>query len=128
MARKRRHFSPEDKIAIVRKHLVERIPVSEVCREHDLSPNLFYGWQRELFENGHFAFQLKKKNRVLTKLEAENAKLREGSVSTPPHWSTTDTKLEAENAKLREKLEKKNEVVAELMQEYIQLKKDLGEL
>ena len=103
MARKRRHFSPEDKIAIVRKHLVERIPVSEVCREHDLSPNLFYGWQRELFENGHFAFQLKKKNRVLTKLEAENAKLRE-------------------------KLEKKNEVVAELMQEYIQLKKDLGEL
>jgi len=103
MTRKRRHFSPEDKIAIVRKHLVEGIPVSEVCREHDLSPNLFYVWQRELFENGHLAFQPKKKNRALTKLETENAKLRE-------------------------KLEKKNEVVAELMQEYIQLKKDLGEL
>ncbi len=103
MTRKRRHFSPEDKITIIRKHLVEGIPVSQVCREHDLSPNLFYGWQRELFENGHLVFQPQKKNRALAKLEAENAKLRE-------------------------KLGKKNEVVAELMQEYIQLKKDLGDL
>ncbi len=104
MARKRRHFTPEEKIALVRKHLVEKVPISEICREHNLSPNLFYVWQRELFESGHVVFEpKKKKDRALTRLEAENAKLRD-------------------------KLDRKNEVVAELMQEYIQLKKDLGEL
>jgi len=47
----RRKFSAEEKAAILRKHLVEKKPVSDVCDEYGIQPSLFYGWQRQLMEN-----------------------------------------------------------------------------
>jgi transposase len=38
----RRHFSPEQKVAILREHLIEHKAISEVCDRHHLSPTLFY--------------------------------------------------------------------------------------
>jgi transposase-like protein len=58
--RKRRTFSPDDKVAILKKHLVDGVPISEVCDEHELQPNQFYTWQRQFFENGAAAFAPKK--------------------------------------------------------------------
>jgi len=49
---KRRQFSPKDKLDILRRHLLEGTPVSDLCDEHDLNPNLFYRWQKQLFEQG----------------------------------------------------------------------------
>jgi transposase-like protein len=49
--RKRRHFSPEDKIKILRLHLREGRPISELCDEHGIHPTLFYQWQKTFFEN-----------------------------------------------------------------------------
>jgi len=52
MTNKRRQFSPEQKILILREHLVEKISVPDVCDKHGLKPSVFYGWQKKLFENG----------------------------------------------------------------------------
>ena len=79
-----------------------RSPVSDLCDEHQLSPTLFYLWQKQFFENGTAAFERKNASTSITHLRTIAA--------------------------LRDKLQRKNEVVAELMEEHLQLKKDLGEL
>ena len=52
----RRHLSSEQKLAILREHLVERKPVSDICERHGLAPSLCYDWQKPLFEHGTAAF------------------------------------------------------------------------
>ena len=47
----RRHLSAEQKVAILRDHLVDRVPISNVCEKHQIQPSLFYYWQRQFFEN-----------------------------------------------------------------------------
>jgi len=39
------------------RHLVDKVPISELCEELSLRPTVFYRWQKELFENGAAAFQ-----------------------------------------------------------------------
>jgi transposase-like protein len=103
MSRKpRKQYAPQEKVAILREHLLEGKPVSEVCQEHQLQPTVFYGWQKAFFENGATAFQRQNKR-------AEQAK---------------DRQLAA----LQEKLATKNEVIAELMEENVRSKKATGEL
>ena len=53
----RRKFTPQEKVAILRQHLLEGKPVSDVCDSHGLKPSLFYRWQKEFFENGAAAFE-----------------------------------------------------------------------
>ena len=48
--RQRRKFTPEDKAAILRRHLADKIPVSDLCEEYKLQPSVFYQWQRQLFD------------------------------------------------------------------------------
>ena len=104
MTRERRSFTPEQKVALLRLHLLEKKPVSDICQEHRLSVNLFYLWQKQFFENGTAAFA--------------NAGKR--------HKAETDAK-DRKIAALQDKLQRKNEVLAELMEEHVQLKKELGE-
>jgi transposase len=102
MRKPRKNYTPSEKVAILRRHLLDRVPVSDLCDEHQLSPTLFYLWQKQFFENGLAAFE------------------RKNASPQSQHLRTI--------AALREKLQRKNEVVAELMEEHIQLKKELGEL
>ena len=44
--KRRRQFSPEQKIAILRRHLLEHVPVSDLCDEYQLQPAMFYAWCR----------------------------------------------------------------------------------
>ena len=104
MSTKRKHYSAQEKVAILRLHLLEKKPVSDLCDQYGIHPTLFYRWQKEFFENGSAAFENTGKRRKA----AEEVK---------------DRKIAA----LEEKLRQKNEVLAELMQEYVQLKKELGE-
>jgi transposase-like protein len=104
MPRQRRHYTPEQKVALLRLHLLEKKPVSDICQENNLSVNLFYLWQRQLFENGTAAFGNAGKRRK-TDQDAKDRQI----------------------AALQEKLQRKNEVLSELMEEHVQLKKDLGE-
>jgi len=47
---KRRRFSPEQKIEILREHFKNRIGIAELCRKYDIGPNLFYRWEKQTFE------------------------------------------------------------------------------
>jgi transposase len=104
MTRQRRHFTPEQKIALLRLHLLEKKPISDICQEHNLSVNLFYLWQKQLFENGSAAFENHGK-RGKAEQDAKDRTI----------------------AALQDKLRVKNDVLAELMEEHVQLKKELGE-
>ena len=59
MKKQRKHFTPEEKVAILRRHLVEGVPISDLCDELGLQPTVFYRWQKEFFENGAAAFILR---------------------------------------------------------------------
>lgn len=103
MSRKpRKQYSAPEKVATLREHLLEGKAISEICDRLELQPTVFYGWQKQFFENGAAAFE--RKNR-----RAEETKDRQ-------------------IAALHEKLAKKNEVIAELMEENVRSKKALGEL
>ena len=104
MRKERKHFTPKEKVAILRRHILDKAPVSELCEELGLRPTVFYRWQKELFENGHTVFDNGRKAKAV-----EDAK---------------DQKIQ----QLQAKLARKNEVMAELMEAHTQLKKDLGEL
>lgn len=56
MSKKRKSYSPEQKVKILKEHLVERRDISDICEEYDIHPNMFYRWQKQFFENGERAF------------------------------------------------------------------------
>src|SRR6266436_10367258 len=102
MKKQRKHYTPEEKVAVLRRHLLEKEPISKLCDELGLQPTVFYRWQKEFFENGAAAFQAK---------------------------GRTDQQVEKERIEfLEKKIQRKDEVMAELMGEYVALKKELGEL
>ena len=102
MRKTRKNYTSQEKVAILKRHLLELVPVSDLCDEHNLQPSVFNRWLKEFFENGAAAF---------AKDSSRQKKAEEKRIQ----------KLEA-------KLQTKNEVLSELMEEHIQLKKDLGEL
>ena len=102
MKRKRRNFTGTEKVAILKRHLVDRTAVSDLCDEYKLNPTVFYQWQKEFFENGAAVFD-------------------QGS---PGKKTQEEVKIQA----LEQKLQRKNEVLSELMEEHVKLKKDLGEI
>ncbi len=106
MARKYKKFSPEEKVRLLRLHLIEKEPVSDICDRYGINPNNFYKWQKLFFENGAAAFA------------KTDAGRKDGHTK----------KLERKNAQLQAKLANKDEVIAEIMASHIELKKSLGEI
>ena len=49
MEKSRRHYSPEQKVAILREHLIEQVAVSELCEKYQIHPTMFYQWQKTNF-------------------------------------------------------------------------------
>ena len=56
MSKERKHYTAEEKVAILRRHLIDRVPVSTLCDELALQPTVFYRWHKQFFENGAAAF------------------------------------------------------------------------
>ncbi len=52
MKKQRRNYSAQEKVAILKRHVVEKVPISELCEQLGLQPNVFYRRQKEFFENG----------------------------------------------------------------------------
>ena len=50
MRKNRKHYSAQEKVSILRKRLLDKVPVSELCDEYGLQPTVFYRWQKQLFE------------------------------------------------------------------------------
>ena len=100
MTAPRRKYSAEEKVRILRRHLVEKVPVSDLCDELGLRPSVYYRWQQTFFENGAKAFE---------RNEGRESRARDEEV-----------------AALRAKLAHKDEVIAEIMEDHVALKKTLG--
>jgi transposase-like protein len=103
MEQQRRHFSGEEKVKILREHLIDKVPISQVCEKYKIQPTLFYSWQKTFFENGTAAFERQPSH---SRVSVEQKKIDQ----------------------LEQKLQRKDEVLAELMTEHIMLKKVLGRL
>ena len=56
MAKQCEHYTADEKVSILRRRLLEHVPVSKLCDERSLQPTVFYRWQKEFFENGAAAF------------------------------------------------------------------------
>ncbi len=100
----RKHYTAEEKVAILRMHLLEKTPISDLCDQHSMHPTMFYRWQKEFFENGILAFK--------------------GTSETKSQLLSRDRRI----AEMEKQLTAKNEVIAELMQEHVALKKRNGGL
>lgn len=59
MKKRRKQYTPQEKVANLRWHLLDKEPISKLCDELGLQPAVFYCWQKELFENGAAAFEPK---------------------------------------------------------------------
>jgi transposase-like protein len=99
MSEVRKRHTPEEKVAVLRRHLVDRVPVSTMCDEHQLHPTVFYRWLKQFFENGAAAFG--PGPRADKQVEAHEQRI----------------------AFLEAKLQKKDEVLADLMEEHVALTK-----
>lgn len=100
MKKKRKQYTPQEKVMILRRHLLDKVAVSDLCDEYELQPTVFYRWQKAFFENGGQALQ------------------RGGDRQT--------AQLQGRIAELEAKVAKKNEVLGEVMEEYVALKKKSG--
>ena len=98
---RRRRLAPDEKIAILKAHLVDKKPISDLCDQHGIQPSQFYRWQQEFFERGSLVFETR--------------------------GEKPSTALERKVTALEEKLVRKDSVLAELMEEHVALKKSLGE-
>ncbi|MEO5351542.1 MAG: transposase [Magnetococcus sp. YQC-3] len=98
----RKRYTAEEKVAILRMHLLEKTPISDLCDQHVLHPTVFYRWQKEFFDNGALAFS--------------------GASGSKRELESSDRRI----AEMEGLLTTKNEVIAELMQEHVALKKRLG--
>ena len=101
MANQRKKYPPEKKVEILREHLKNQIPISELCEKYGVHPNMFYKWEKQLFEGALETFCADRK---------ANGKETE------------------ELRKLKQKVQKKDEVISWLTEENIKLKKTFGDL
>ena len=105
----RRKFTVDEKVAILKRHLVDKIAVSDLCEQYQIQPSVFYVWQRQMWENLEAVFESSKR----TDREAR---------------SRREEELAGKVEVLEARLVKKDGVIAEISAEYVQLKKELGEL
>jgi transposase-like protein len=105
MSAPRRRFGTDQKATILKRYLVDKVPISDLCDEYGIKPNQIYAWQKILFDHAETAFH-QVGSRVASKLSAQEEKI----------------------ARLENKLQQKNEVIAELLEENVRSKKELGEL
>ena len=100
MKSKNRYFKSEEKVRILRRHFLEKVSISDLCDEYGFHPAQFYRWQKVFFEQGASAFDRTNKSQ--------------------------EERYERKLSVLKEKLSKKDEVIAEIMESQVELKKKLG--
>jgi transposase-like protein len=103
-SKKRRHFSAEQKADAVRRHLVGKVPVSDLSDELGVQPSQIHQWVKQVLDQAEKAFE--KSGRRPRADEAKQRRIEQ----------------------LQAKLANKNEVIAELMEENVRAKKEWGEL
>lgn len=95
---KRKRYTAEEKIQILRDILEDGKPLSTVADTYGVHPNNILNWRKQLLEGGARLFQIRRTD-IATKAEERKA------------------------AALEAKIKQKDEVIAELAEELLALKK-----
>ncbi|HPE85325.1 MAG TPA: transposase [Chlamydiales bacterium] len=95
------YVSAETKIEILKKVMMQGCKISDLCEEYGIKPSSVYQWQNELFSRGQSLFEVKR---------------------GPKFKDKSQEKIEALEAKLK----KRDNCIAELLQDHCALKKSLG--
>ncbi len=97
---RRKSFTPEEKVKILREHLERKVPVSEICQAYGIDPSQLSQWKKAFFEGGAQAFasrgrprrdesdsnrrvheleqELQRMQLVVSEIAAENIELKQG--------------------------------------------------
>lgn len=103
--RERKFYTPEQKVLILRELLENNIPISQLAEKYQVHPNDIYNWKKKLFEGAKDIFQTKAVNNKQTTVEQKRIE------------------------KLESKLKDRDEAIAMLLKENIDIKKSIdGEL
>lgn len=103
--KKRRRFTVEQKVAIIERLVFKNEKVSDLADEYGIQPSVIYNWQRQLQSN------------LATALESNHR---------PGQESSRERELQAKLEALEARLTTKDEVIAELSEELVKLKKNTG--
>jgi len=98
MKAEKRKFTAEFKVQVLREHLENQVPVGKICEHHNIHPNLFYLWKKELFTGALDTFSKKQSSK------------------------TDEVKL----SRLEEKLKDKDSLISEIVEDNLRLKKKLN--
>ena len=103
MNQTRRHFTAQEKVDALKRHLLEATPISNLCDQLGIAPNLFYRWQKDLFEGAHTVFdngfdasisppgrspKLATTERLRCTISCGGATATNRLLVASPHWST----------------------------------------
>ena len=108
MGRKRRSFTAVQKAEIVRRHMKDKVAVSDLADELGIQPSQIHQWVATALGQLEQAFVGTGRSRR-SKANREDAKQRQIK-------------------RLEDKLQLKNEVISELMEENVKAKKENGDL
>jgi len=100
--KERKHYNPDQKVLILRELLENRVPISQLAEKYGVHPNDIYNWKKKLFESAADIFT----NKSNTGGSSSNA--------------------EKKISKLEETLRKREEAIAYLVNETIQVKKNIN--
>jgi|WetSurMetagenome_2_1015567.scaffolds.fasta_scaffold05154_2 transposase len=89
MSKQRNNYTSKEKVLILKQHLLEQVPVSDLCHKYGLHPTVFYRWQKEFFEKSAGVFD--------------------------NHRDTPLVRLERKVTELEDKVVRKDEVLSVLM-------------
>lgn len=109
MSRTRRMFDSTQKANAVRRHLKDGVPVSELAKELDVQPSQIHQWVSTVLTQAESSFE-------------KSSKKGKSSVQS------LEKRLARKIDQLEQRLVNRNEVIAELMEENLKVKKDNGGL
>ena len=99
---KRHRWTGSEIVAVLRRYWKDKVELSKVCEEAGCHPSQVLRWEKQIFEGGAKVFDRKPvENRVAEKFEQRAEELEQ-------------------------KVRRKDEVLAELMEEHVALKKTFG--
>ncbi len=102
--KRRRRFTADEKAAILRRHLSDKVSIADLAEEYGLQPSVLYQWQRSLLDNAAVALEPKRRSQ------------------------SQEARLGSRIRELEARVQKKNEVIADVSEARVQAKKDIGEL
>ncbi len=84
MTNKKRVFTAEQKVKILREYLDNQVSVSELCDRYNIQPSSFYNWKKKLFEGAleTFKSQPNHKNKRQTDKLQQQLRDRDSLIST----------------------------------------------